>query len=149
MSRFALAFVKETSLVAAAFFLAALALVACSKEGIDTPVADVAAVGVETDTVSITSMSFLITLVDVLAFKRVRSWHGAVSSFANACSVDITLFLRTDLLAILSISFVAFFAETLVAAFSISADSIYIAIIQLVAALVSIAAGFAGSVVTR
>ena len=149
MAGFALAFVEETRLVAAAFFLAALALVACSEKGLDAAVTDIAAVGVETDTVDITSMGFLVALVDVLAFKRVRTWHSAVASFANACSVNITLFFRADLLAILSAAFVALFAETLVATFCIATDSIFIAIIKLVAAFVSIAAGFAGSVVTR
>jgi hypothetical protein len=148
MSRFALAFVEEARLVAAAFFLAALALVACSEEGIDAAVADVTAVGVETDTVGITSMRFLVALVDILAFKRFRTCNRAVASFANACSVNISLFFRANLLAILSTALVALFAEALVAAFRISADSIFIAIIKLVAAFVSITAGFAGSVVT-
>lgn len=145
---FALAFVEEAGLVAAALFLAALSLVASSKERINAAVADKAAVSVETDAVDITSVRLFGALVDVFAFKRVRSCNCAIAIFADAFSVDISLFTWANLLAVLSAAFVAFFAETLVAAFRVAADCIFIALVELVAALISIAAGLASSVVT-
>lgn len=148
VARFALALAEETSLIAAAFFLAALALVAGSEERVHTAVADVASIGVDADSIDITVVSFIQTLINVLAFQGVRVFNSVVAGFANALAINVSLFFWADLFAIFSVAFVAFFAEAVKASFGISADCIFMTVVKLVTTLVCIATSFARSVVS-